>query len=79
MPTPGNRIDGEHTLCAEQRPERGTSMSYQDAADKAEQGAVAARAVQEATTDESQRGLAEAIALIADAIQEMSDTHHRQF
>jgi hypothetical protein len=54
-------------------------MSYHDAADKAEQGAVAARAAQESTTDESQRGLAEAVALIADALQDLSETHHRQF
>ena len=54
-------------------------MTYLDAANKAEEAAAAARAVQDSTDDPAHRGLAEALALIADALKEMSDTHHRQF
>jgi len=54
-------------------------MSYDDAASKAAQAAEAARAVAETSDDAAQRGLAEAVALIADAIGEMSMQHHRQF
>jgi hypothetical protein len=54
-------------------------MTYLDAANKAEQAAAAARAVQESTDDPAQRALAEALALIADALKDMSETHHRQF
>ena len=54
-------------------------MSYEDAASKAAQAAETARAVAQATDDEAHRGLAEAVALIADAIGEMSMEHHRQF
>jgi len=54
-------------------------MSYEDAAAKATQAAEAARAVADASDDEAHRGLAQAVALIADAIGEMSMQHHRQF
>jgi hypothetical protein len=54
-------------------------MSYEDAASKAAQAAEAARAVAQATDDPAHRGLAEAVALIADALGEMSMQHHRQF
>jgi hypothetical protein len=54
-------------------------MSYEDAASKAAQAAEAARAVAQATDDATHRGLAEAVALIAEALGEMSMQHHRQF
>jgi hypothetical protein len=54
-------------------------MTYEQSAQKAHQAAAAARAVQESTDDPSHRGLAEAIALIADALEDMAQAHHRQF
>jgi hypothetical protein len=54
-------------------------MTYEDAATKAHQAAEAARNVAQSTDDAAHRGLAEAIALIAEAIGEMSMQHHRQF
>jgi hypothetical protein len=54
-------------------------MSYEDAASKAAEAAEAARAVAQATDDATHRGLAEAVALIAEALGEMSMQHHRQF
>jgi hypothetical protein len=54
-------------------------MSYMEAAESAERAAAAARQVAEATDDASHKGLAEAVALLADAVKEMSESHHRQF
>jgi hypothetical protein len=54
-------------------------MSYEEAASKAEQAAQAARAVAQASDDPTHRGLAEAVALLAEAVGEMSMQHHRQF
>jgi hypothetical protein len=54
-------------------------MSYEEAASKAAQAAEAARAVAQATDDTTHRGLAEAVALLAEAVGEMSMQHHRQF
>lgn len=54
-------------------------MTYKDAANKAEQAATAARKVPGQTEDVAERGLAEAVALLAESIQDMAETHHRQF
>jgi hypothetical protein len=54
-------------------------MSYEDAASKAAQAAEAARAVAKESDDAAHQGLATAVALIAEAIGEMSMQHHRQF
>ena len=54
-------------------------MSYEDAANKAAQAAYATRAVAQTTDDDAHKGLAKAVALIADTLAEMSMQHHRQF
>jgi hypothetical protein len=54
-------------------------MSYEDAAKKADQAAQTARSVAEKTDDAAHQRLAEAVALIAEAVGEMSKQHHRQF
>jgi hypothetical protein len=54
-------------------------MTYKEAADKAAQAATAARQVKQTTDDPALQGLAEAIALLAESVRDMSATHHRQF
>jgi hypothetical protein len=54
-------------------------MTYEDAATKAAQAAETARQVAQSTDDAAHRGLAEALALVAEALGEMSMQHHRQF
>ena len=54
-------------------------MTYEDAASKATQAAETAREVAQSTDDAAHRGLAEALALVAEALGEMSMQHHRQF
>lgn len=57
----------------------GSNMSYIESAESAGRAADAAREAGKSTDDPIHKGLAEAIALLADAVKEMAESHHRQF